>query len=102
MPLNFERIRRQQRKIIAKRLVEARIDCDLSQEAAGKRVGLSRVTIANTELCRRGVATEELFILSCSYRVSIAWIVGEDAVSLAQHRVERKMKHVGKDDLDGE
>lgn len=97
MTVYYDTIRSKSKKLIASRLAEARIDCGLNQTNAGQRIGLDNQAIRNMEIGKRRVPADELILLSCSYRVSIAWIVGEDTASLAEHRVARKMKYMKED-----
>jgi transcriptional regulator with XRE-family HTH domain/Zn-dependent peptidase ImmA (M78 family) len=66
------------REALAHALREARANHGMSQEAAAKRVGLSRTVLAQIELGNRRVSEDELERFASLYKTSVAKFVGPD------------------------
>lgn len=64
------------REALARALREARENHGMSQEAAAKRVGLSRTVLAQIELGNRPVSDDELARFSALYETSVADLTG--------------------------
>lgn len=68
------------REALARALREARENHGMSQEAAAKRVGLSRTVLAQIELGNRRVSGKELDRFAALYKTSLATLTGTEPV----------------------
>src|SRR5918911_1360394 len=66
------------REALARALREARENHGMSQEAAAKRVGLSRTVLAQIELGNRRVSGKELDRLTALYKTPLANLAGTE------------------------
>lgn len=87
---------------LAGRLRAAREQAGLSQGQVAKLMNLHRPTISEIEAGRRRVVSEELTKFGELYKVSVAWLMGEEGEG-ADARVElaaRELSKLKDDDLD--
>ena len=66
------------REPLARALREARENHRMSQEAAAKRLGLSRTVLAQIELANRRVSDDELDRFAMLYKTSVASLAGTE------------------------
>jgi transcriptional regulator with XRE-family HTH domain len=87
--------------VLAARLRAAREQAGLSQGQVAKLMKLHRPTISEIEAGRRRVVSEELTTFAKIYKVSVAWLMGEEGAG-GDARVElaaRELSKLKEDDL---
>jgi transcriptional regulator with XRE-family HTH domain len=73
------------KKLIARRIREARKLAGLSQGQVAKMLGLHRPSVSEAEAGNRNITAEELVRLAKLYKVSVSWLSGEGAESANPH-----------------
>lgn len=93
------------KRLIAKRLREARKLAGLSQGQAAKKLDMHRPTISEVEAGNRNVDRAELARFAEAYDVDLAWLsgVGPDQLDPQDERIQlafRELQKIKPEDLD--
>ena len=75
-------------KMLGKRIAEARIDLNITQEHLANRVGIERTALGRIESGERKVSAIELVNLAAVLEVPLAWFVRDPLPAVVSRRTD--------------
>lgn len=85
-----------EREQIAMRLRDARALSGLSQENAGRFIGIPRPAISEIESGKRKVSAEEIILFSKLYKVDISWLLLKEDEKPINEEIRVAARELGK------